>query len=806
MYKKQSADPAAELTSITAGSFGIKEVKGAAEMNRLLLIADDFTGALDTGIQFAGRGISTEVFADDKDFAGYTGDADVLVVNTNTRNSAAEEAYGRVRKAVRSGIGAGANCFYKKTDSALRGNIGSELQAVLDEANEAYNTKEQAIQFVPALPQMNRVTKGGVHFIDGVPAAESEFARDKYAPVTRSSVKEIIGDQSDAPVYIHSKRNIGTEPGIHVYDAESDSDLGDIAALLGEKSAYHMLAGCSGMAGTVPELLGLKGNKQGKTDFLHGLIAICGSTNKVTREQIEYAEMQGFVHMNMGPEQTLDRSWRSGESAGGFLRACIDGFRKTGRLVIDTNDPEPGRTAEYAGLHKLDADCVRNGISDTLGWLLKEMLDEGTRATIMLTGGDTLLGFLKNIDTMQLTPVCELDAGVVLSYLNYAGVDYPVISKSGGFGRHDLIARLADKIERSFTMNKPIIGITMGDPYGSGADISVKALADPEIYDRCRPLVVGDACCMEYAAEVAAKVSGINVNIHPVKSVGEALFEPGTIDVFDMGVMTDEDIPKSEVPQPFNIGSCAKGGEAAFQYVVEVIELAMAHEIDGTVTNALSKEAINMAGHHFSGHTEIYAHYTGTKKYTMMLAHNDFRVVHVSTHVSLREACDRVKKDRVLEVIRIANDACKSLGITEPKIGVAGLNPHCGENGLFGTEEVEEIQPAIDQAMAEGIIIPEKKPTPPDTVFSKAIGGWYDIVVAMYHDQGHIPVKVKGFVYNREKKEWDAVAGINVTLGLPIIRASVDHGTDFVHAGSGTSNEISLVNAIDYAVRIANNA
>ena len=203
--------------------------------------------------------------------------------------------------------------------------------------------------------------------------------------------------------------------------------------------------------------------------------------------------------------------------------------------------------------------------------------------------------------------------------------------------------------------------------------------------------------------------------------------------------------------------------------------------------------------------TEIYAEYTHTDKYTMMLAHEDLRVVHVSTHVSLRQACDKVKKDRVLEVIRIANDACKAIGIENPKIGVAGLNPHCGENGLFGTEEIEEIQPAIDEAMAEGINIPEKKPTPPDSIFSKAIGGWYDIVVAMYHDQGHIPLKVKGFVYNKELKKWDAVAGVNVTLGIPVIRVSVDHGTGFDLAGKGESNELSLVNSIDYATKLAVN-
>lgn len=355
-------------------------------------------------------------------------------------------------------------------------------------------------------------------------------------------------------------------------------------------------------------------------------------------------------------------------------------------------------------------------------------------------------------------------------------------------------------------MKKPILGITMGDPFGNGPEITVRALADRSIYDRCRPLVVGDANSMAYALRVAEKVSGIHLKLHPVSSVAEARFDYGTVDLLDMGLVGSGDIPDTadqDQPKPFGVGACALGGEASFRYVEKVIRLALAGEVDATVTNALSKEAINMAGHHFSGHTEIYAHYTETDKYTMMLAHEELRVVHVSTHVSLREATERVKKERVLECIRIANEGCKALGIERPKIGVAGLNPHCGEGGMFGREEIEEIQPAIDQAISEGIYIPEGKPTPPDTVFSKALGGWYDIVVVMYHDQGHIPLKVKGFVYNKAEGRWDAVAGINVTLGLPIIRASVDHGTGFGHAGSGHANELSLVNAIDYAIRLA---
>ncbi len=361
---------------------------------------------------------------------------------------------------------------------------------------------------------------------------------------------------------------------------------------------------------------------------------------------------------------------------------------------------------------------------------------------------------------------------------------------------------------------KPILGITMGDPSGNGPEISIKVLMDPKVYDRCRPLIVGDAVSMEAALLTVEGADKFKLNvIHDVK---EAKFTHGIMDIYDMGVI---DISKrlykkdrkklAETMSAEELEAAYKEsqimcGECAFQYVKKVIEMAMAGEIDATVTNALNKDHINMAGHHYSGHTEIYAHYTNTPKYTMMLAHDELRVVHVSTHVSLSEAIARVKKDRVLDCIRIANEGCKALGIKEPKIAVAGLNPHCGENGMFGTEEIEEIQPAIDIALAEGINIPDKAPTPADTVFSKALGGWYDIIVVMYHDQGHIPLKVKGFVYNKELKKWDAVAGINVTLGLPIIRASVDHGTGEGHAGDGSANELSLINAMDYAIRMAN--
>jgi 4-hydroxythreonine-4-phosphate dehydrogenase len=335
------------------------------------------------------------------------------------------------------------------------------------------------------------------------------------------------------------------------------------------------------------------------------------------------------------------------------------------------------------------------------------------------------------------------------------------------------------------------IGITMGDPASIGPEITVRAFADKALYEMCNPVVIGDADVLAEAVKIVGKPE---IRINSIDKISDARFEFGTIDVYDLKLVDVNNFERGTVS--------VISGEAAFQYVKTVIELALAGDVDATVTNALNKEAINLAGHHYSGHTEIYADLTKTAKYSMMLAHENLRVVHVSTHVSLRKACDLVKKERVLEVIRIANKACKDLGIDNPKVGVAGLNPHSGENGLFGDEEILEIIPAIDQAKQEGIIV--EGPIPPDTIFSKAKGGMYDIVVAMYHDQGHIPLKVLGFVYNQKEQKWDAVSGVNITLGLPIIRVSVDHGTAFDQAGKGTASELSLKNAIEYSILLAN--
>jgi 4-hydroxythreonine-4-phosphate dehydrogenase len=336
---------------------------------------------------------------------------------------------------------------------------------------------------------------------------------------------------------------------------------------------------------------------------------------------------------------------------------------------------------------------------------------------------------------------------------------------------------------------KPIIGISMGDPSGIGPEIAVKTLARRETYEICRPLIVGDA----NAIQDALRITGLDLKINAVAAVKDARFEFGTLDVYDLKNVDMAKLQYGKVS--------AMSGHAAFEAVKKVIELAKKKEIDATVTGPINKESINLAGHHYSGHTEIYADFTGTQDYTMMLAHENLRVVHVSTHVSLKEACERVRKERVLRVIKLAWDACRKIGIEEPRIGVAGLNPHAGESGMFGREEIEEIIPAIQAAKALGI--DADGPVPPDSLFSKAKGGLYDIVVAMYHDQGHIPLKVLGFNWNPAEQKWDSISGVNITLGLPIIRSSVDHGTAFGKAGKGTASELSLIHAIEYAVKMA---
>jgi 4-hydroxythreonine-4-phosphate dehydrogenase len=316
-------------------------------------------------------------------------------------------------------------------------------------------------------------------------------------------------------------------------------------------------------------------------------------------------------------------------------------------------------------------------------------------------------------------------------------------------------------------------------------------LSQTDIFEIARPFVVPDLRVMKDVLSFTK----LDLLIHKIERIQDARCEHGAIDVLDTGNMDMKQLRYKKV--------MPEQGHASFEYVAKVIELAVGGEIDGTVTGPSNTAAINAAGRHFSGHTEICAKLTSTRDSTKMLTHGDFRGTHVSTHVSLREACDRVKKERIIKVIDLTYAALVNFGISVPRIGVAGFNPHCGEGGLFGTEDMEEILLAVDCALNDGINA--KGPIPADTVFSKLKGGMYDFVVAMCHDQGHIPVKSPGFQYDQKTKRWEGMSGVNITLGLPIVRTSVDHGTAFDKAGEGRANPKSLIEAIRLAALLSKN-
>jgi len=336
---------------------------------------------------------------------------------------------------------------------------------------------------------------------------------------------------------------------------------------------------------------------------------------------------------------------------------------------------------------------------------------------------------------------------------------------------------------------KPFVGITMGDPAGIGPEIIAKAANEPAVYAECHPVVIGEKRILEEAVHMA----GLNLEVKAIRDIRTASYYRGAINVIDLKNIGSQKIIYGTVN--------ADCGRASGEYIERAIDLAMRKEISAIVTAPINKESFYLGGYgkKYTGHTEMLASLTGSENVSMVLVHGRLRVIHVTAHVSMRKALDLITTGNILKTIRVAHEACRQLGIDRPKIAVAGLNPHCGENGLMGDEEIHEIKPAVEKAVAEGLDV--AGPIPADTLFPKGEAGVFDIIVALYHDQGHIPVKLKGFKW--ENNAWSDVRGVNITFGLPIIRTSVDHGTAYGKAGKGRADEKSLLDAIHYAVLIA---
>lgn len=326
---------------------------------------------------------------------------------------------------------------------------------------------------------------------------------------------------------------------------------------------------------------------------------------------------------------------------------------------------------------------------------------------------------------------------------------------------------------------RPRIGITMGDPGGIGAEVAVKAHAG--LCNRAIPFVIGDANVVAKAVECC----DVELVVQVVDEVEAVDADPTRVRVLDLANVENHEW--GELRAAF--------GRASLAYIERAIGLAMDGRIDAMVTAPINKQATAMAGSEFAGHTGMLADRTETTEYAMLLIEEPLRVSHVSTHVSLREACDLVTTERVFETVNLTASAVANLDVRDPQIAVAGLNPHASDGGVMGDTEAETIGPAIELGREAGIDV--VGPVPPDTVFVRAADGEYDAVVAMYHDQGHIPVKLLGFSND------GAVSGVNVTIGLPIVRTSVDHGTAFDIAGRGIASELSLIQAVDVAAQLA---
>jgi 4-hydroxythreonine-4-phosphate dehydrogenase len=338
------------------------------------------------------------------------------------------------------------------------------------------------------------------------------------------------------------------------------------------------------------------------------------------------------------------------------------------------------------------------------------------------------------------------------------------------------------------SLRAPVLGITMGDPAGVGPEIISKALAQPGTAGLCRPIVIGDRSVM--AATLALLRS--QLTLHAVAAVADCEFEPGHLECLDLANVDAATLPRCLVS--------AEAGRAAYAYIETGVRLCQAGQIDALVTAPVNKEALAAAGVQHSGHTEILARLTGTRDFAMLLMGKELKVIHVTTHVALRQVPDLVTRERVDRVIRLAQRTMTGLGRPRARIAVCGLNPHAGEDGLFGDEEKTQIAPAVEDARRDGLDV--HGPLPADTLFSRARGGEFDIVVAMYHDQGHVPVKTLGFNYDETSRTWTGLSGVNVTVGLPFLRVSVDHGTAFDRAWKGIANPESMLEAIDVAVRM----
>ncbi|MFD6992528.1 4-hydroxythreonine-4-phosphate dehydrogenase PdxA [Streptomyces sp. NPDC059943] len=787
---------------------------------RVLAVADDLSGAAETAAALLSRTTRTRVLLDPRTAtpapAGTT-----TVFDLDSRQLSATGAAARIT-AVMTGLAPG-TLVLKKVDSLLRGNLAAEIAALA--------ATGRGVLLAPALPTAHRTVRDGVLHTDGVPLHTGNAWRAETAPPPRS-----IAEALRVPVALlgltavrgpaHLLRTALREAlatGLPVVaDAETDADLDTLLAAALDVDPRVALAGSGGLALALGRSLGSgpPAPLPPPGPAARPLLVVVGTAEPLAAEQVRRLVTDGAALYSLDPGATYP---------GDPLPPLSPG---TTVLTLRRNGP-PDPTA---------ARTISRNLARTAATLLDSAPGP---ADLVLTGGETARRVLEALGVRELRPWGQVHHGAVLATTPDGRT---VVTRPGSFGDADslrLIARAlraptggsptaptpavrtptartpaarkavhpppapghpAPKPPRTSHdhakgpfMNAtpaapagtaptaaekidalPVIAVTMGDGAGIGPEVIVPALLDPGTLSRIRPVVVGDAERLRRAAELVGLAG--RVEIVTVEGPGDAEFTPGRINVIDLGLLP-ADLPWGTLS--------AIAGDAAYQYVRVAAELALSGAVQGICTAPLNKEALHAGGHLYPGHTELLAHLTGVEEVSMMLSTDTVKVIHVTTHIGLIDAVKRIEPGLVERTVRRGHDALVRAGVEHPVIGVCGINPHAGENGLFGYgEEEEKIVPALEILRADGI--DARGPLPADTAFFLAGRGDYDLIVAMYHDQGHGPVKILGLE-----------AGVNLTVGLPVIRTSVDHGTAFDIAGTGTADPGSMIEALRQAAALA---
>ncbi|MEU0071129.1 4-hydroxythreonine-4-phosphate dehydrogenase PdxA [Streptomyces sp. NPDC006332] len=760
--------------------------RGERAPRRVLALADDLSGAAETAVAL---GVPSRIVLGPAS-SDPLPDAEALVIDLDCRSLPAAEAARRVHEALRA-VPPDV-LVLKKVDSLLRGNLAAETAAFADGA--------EGVVVAPALPALGRTVRGGVVHLDGVPLHTTDAWRAESAapppsiPAAlddcRTTLVPLDAVRGDAlPAALRAAIAFGHLP---VCDAETDTDLDLIVEAALACGPGVRLLGTGGLAASVGRLLrrteGVStptGTEQGSRAAAPAarrrrrpLLVVVGTAAPSAPAQIAHLTELGARHVRVHPDALNSDAPNSyAPSPPGVPNPSDDASDGVTVLSIDSG---PG---------------IRPGSAHRLvSGLARLAADRAGDADLVLTGGETARRVLDALGVPHLAPLGQIHHGAVHA-LTPDGRH--VVTRPGSFGGTDSLLRIATALRPDLPhlppqgdlpvnvtptadhhRSLPLIAVTMGDGAGIGPEVIVPALLHPDTLARCRPVVIGDAERLRQAAAI----QGTDCDIVTVTTPAEAEFPPGRVNVVDLGLLP-ADLPWGELS--------ARAGEAAYQYVRVAADLALKGVVHGICTAPLNKEALHLAGHLYPGHTELLAHLTGVDEVSMMLSTPKVKVIHVTTHIGLIDAVRRIEPGLVERTVRRGHEAMVRAGVAKPVIGVCGINPHAGENGLFGYgEEEEKIVPALEVLRADGI--DARGPLPADTAFFLAGRGDYDLIVAMYHDQGHGPVKVLGIE-----------AGVNLTVGLPVIRTSVDHGTAFDIAGKGVAEAGSMVEAVRQAAEMS---